>query len=265
LPRAKRTDRAEARRRYRATIADPLDDRDIDDDDEESAPEPSRSGIRSRAAAATAATATAATKPARSGANLPQRPGIMSALRSSFRPLDLRGDLQALPRLVRTPAFLAPVALSGLSVALVPLVGRSALTDTLYQYFSFTAPLGTAFVAGFFAPRASYLLGALAALASVGFQALAFSNGSFGGTLVGAVDVNNHPIAPRDLANSILSQALFVGVPWCAFFASAAAWYRRFLRNASPGRQSGPRNTPRRPDGRVAKRNEGRPMLARRR
>ena len=36
------------------------------------------------------------------------RPGIGYAFRSSFRPLDLRGDLKALPRLLRHPAFLVP-------------------------------------------------------------------------------------------------------------------------------------------------------------
>jgi hypothetical protein len=191
---------------------------------------------------------------------------MLTAFRSAFRPIDLRGDLRALPQLLRHPAFLVPVILSGLSVALVPLVGSNAATATLYQYFSYSTPLGTAFIAGFFAPRASYLLGILTALASVAFQAIAFSNGSFGGLLVGAVDpTTKAPIAPRDVATTILSQALFIGVPWCAFFASAAAWYRRFLRTASPSRQGRATTTGRRPDGKVPRKPEQRPMLARRR
>lgn len=245
MARAKRTDRAAARRRYRAQMEavaeEPAED------------EPARPQPAARAAGRGAAPATA------------PRPGILSAFRASFRPIDLRGDLEALPWLVRTPAFFAPVILSGLSVALVPLTGANPLAGTLYQYFSYTAPLGTAFVAGFFAPRASYLLGMLAALASVLFQAIAFNTGSFGGTLTGAVDASGNPVAARDLANGILTQALFVGVPWCGFFAAAAAWYRRFLRTAGPGRQARPTTTARRPDGRVAKRSEGRPLLARRR
>jgi hypothetical protein len=105
----------------------------------------------------------------------------------------------------------------------------------------------------------------LAALASVLFQAIAFNTGTFGGTLTGAVDASGNPVPAGDLATGILTQALFVGVPWCGFFAAAAAWYRRFLRTAGPGRQAGSTTTTRRPDGRVAKRNEGRPILARRR
>ena len=246
MARAKRTDRAAARRRYRAQTEAVVESADEDVvEPRPSRPAPANAG--------------------RSPAAAPPRPGILSAFRASFRPIDLQGDLRALPRLLRTPAFLAPVILSGLAVALVPLTGANPLAGTLYQYFSYTAPLGTAFVAGFFAPRASYLLGILAALASVGFQAIAFNAGTFGGTLTGALDANGNPVAPRDLANGILNQALFVGVPWCGFFAAAAAWYRRFLRTAGPARQPARAATARRPDGRVAKRNEGRPMLARRR
>jgi hypothetical protein len=204
--------------------------------------------------------------PAASSAGPSQpRPSIAGAFRSSFRPIDLRGDLQALPRLLRHPAFLAPVVLSGLAVALVPLLGLNALTSTFYQYFSFSAPLGTSFIAGFFSPRASYLVGALAALASVGFQALAFSAGNFGGFLEIFTDPATGAPLTRDAAASlILNQALFVGVPSAAFFASAAAWYRRFLNRASPNRAR-QAAAGKRPDGKVAKRNQQRPILARRR
>jgi hypothetical protein len=64
--------------------------------------------------------------------------------------------------------------------------------------------------------------------------------------------------------SSILVDSLITGVPYSALFAAAAAWYRRFLRSAGPRAQSRP-TTGRRPDGKVAKRNEGRPILARRR
>jgi hypothetical protein len=253
LPRAKRTTRAEARRRYRASLADPIDDRDLD----EFPDEPIETAGRSRRSDAA---------PSRSAAGAAPRPGIFAAFRASFRPLDLRGDLRALPQLVRHPSFLVAVILSGLSVALIPLVGSNAATATLYQYFSYSTPLGTAFIAGFFAPRASYLLGILAALASVGFQAIAFSSGTFGGLLAGGKDASGNPLAPNQVASLILGQALFIGVPWSAFFAAAAAWYRRFLRTANPNRQSRQAAAPsRRPDGKVPKSNEPRPLLARRR
>jgi hypothetical protein len=255
VARAKRTDRADARRRHRAPSLDAPDIAATEDDAPAAATPPARSGRRA-AGPSPAAPATAA----------PARPSITGAFRSSFRPLDVPGDLRALPGLLRTRAFLLPVILSGLSVALVPLVGLNALTSTFYQYFSFSAPLGTSFLAGFLAPRASYLLGILAALASVGFQALAFSNGTFGGFLTIFQDPATGGVMNPDQARAlILGQALWVGVPSAAFFAAAAAWYRRFLNRANPnrGRPTGP--TTRRPDGKVAKRNQGRPLLARRR
>ncbi len=264
MARAKRTNRAEARRRYRATLAETdIDAESVDGD----------AAAATGAATATAtATASKSAAPTRSGAGKApppelQRPGIATAFRQAFRPLDLRGDLRALPRLLIHPAFLVPVILSGLSVALIPLVGLNALTSTFYQYFSFTAPLGTSFIAGFFAPRASYLIGALAALASVGFQAIAYTFGSFGGFLDAFTDpATGQAMSHQAAAQLILSQALFVGVPSAAFFAAAAAWYRRFLRGANPnrGRQAAQQSS-KRPDGKVPKKQEQRPLLARRR
>jgi hypothetical protein len=250
LARAKRTDRAAARRRYRATLADPIPDAQDEADDALPEARPSRAG---RPVAARG------TPPA------PARPGIFSSFRSSFRPIDVRADLAALPELVRTRGFLGAVILSGLSVALVPFVGLNSLTYTFYQYFSGAAPLGASFLVGLLAPRASYLLGALVGIASVGFQALAFSgHGNFGGLLELVPDSTGATLSRDAAAQTLLAQAFTVGVVWCAFFASAAAWYRRFLRTANPSRPR-PNASARRPDGRVAKRNEGRPILARRR
>jgi drug/metabolite transporter (DMT)-like permease len=248
VPRAKRTDRAEARRRYRSSIADSLEDEELDLDPE---------GGPSSAAVTRPA-------PASTDAAVP-RPSIIGAFRSSFRPIDLRGDLRALPMLLRHWSFLLPVILTGASVAAIPLFGVTSLTSAFYQYFSFTLPLGSAFLAGFFAPRASWLLGLLVALASVGFQFLAFSTGPFGGVF--DKDVTGQPVERATTEALILSQALGFGVPMSGLFAAAAAWYKRFLNRASPSRQraaaAGASN--RRPDGKVPKRNEQRPILARRR
>ena len=253
MPRAKRTDRdrAEARRRYRASLVEPAE---IDDLDAEDA-----------AAESNTAPARASTGRARSAPPPTARPSILGAFRSSFRPIDWRGDFRALPQLLRTKAFLVPVILSGASVAALPLLGVNALTSAFYQYFSFTAPLGTAFLAGFFAFRASWLVGMLVALASVGFQALAFSVGPFGGLFDTFLDANQQPMTRAAAEALILNQALVVGVPSAALFAAAAAWYKRFLGRANPNRGRPAQPTGRRPDGKQPKRNESRPILARRR
>jgi len=212
--------------------------------------------------AVTPKTGSAKATPAR-----PARPSIASAFRDSFRPIDLRGDLRALPRLLTHWSFFVPVLLSGAAVAAIPIFGLNALTSTFYQYFSYTAPIGSAFIAGFFAPRASYLVGGLAAFGSYLFQLIAFNTGAFAGVFEGAKDpVSGAPVDPSVIAAGILSQALVVGVPSGAFFAAAAAWYRRFLRRANPNRQAAAQSGGgRRPDGKVPKQNQGRPLLARRR
>ena len=257
MARAKRTDRAAARRRYRASIAEPLEMDDLDgEEDLPSAQATSRSSNPTARAASGGSGGSASSAPA--------RPGMAAAFRSSFRPLDLRSDLRALPMLVRHKSFLVPAILSGASVAILPLLGVNALTSAFYQYFSFTAPLGTAFLAGFFAPRASWLVGMMAALASVGFQALAFTVGPFGGLYDTFLDSSGQPMTRAAAEALVLNQALVVGVPSSALFAAAAAWYKRFLNRANPNRNR-PAQSSRRPDGKTPKRNEPRPILARRR
>lgn len=225
MARAKRTARAEARRRYRATIAENPEEEAAD-----GTAETERAEGRSRPAPRRA------TEPA-------ERPSIVAAFRSSFRPLDLRGDLRALPRLLMSKAFLIPLDLSGLSFLLV-LIAPSAFTVFFYQYFSYQFPVAAVFATGFFAARAGWLLGALIAVASVLFQLPQFD------------------IPAGELLAGLLVQAVYG-----AFFGAAAAWYRRFLNRANPNRMAGDRQgtTSRRPDGKIPRKQTGRPMLARRR
>ena len=65
--------------------------------------------------------------------------------------------------------------------------------------------------------------------------------------------------------NVLLNEALFTGVPLSALIAAAGAWYRRFLNRANPNRARPSTPTSRRPDGKVPKKPQQRPMLARRR
>ena len=265
MARAKRTGRADARRRYRASFADPLEEGDLAFEEEVTSAGTTSPGASRPVGPAVGRAASTSAQPAAS--TPPTRPSITAAFRSSFRPLDLRGDIRALPQILRHWSFLVPVILSGLAVAFVPLLGLNPMTSAFFQYFSFTAPLGSSFLAGFFAPRASYLVGILAALASVGFQFLAYSSGPFGGLFADFKDAAGVTMTEAAAKELVLTQALTVGVPSAALFAAAAAWYKRFLNRASPNR-SRPRpgtTTGRRPDGKVAKKVEKRPMLARRR
>lgn len=220
MARAKRTERAEARRRYRAaqgfTDAE-LDAAELADD-------------------ARAATATSQ-KPARgAGASgqMPQRIGIGQAFRLSFRPLDLRGDVRAFPRIAtRTKSLWIPVVLTTLATIAVIVIGvrqtdlAGVLTNFAFQYFVYTPAIGGVFIAGFLAPRASWLLGIVVGL----FAAACFS------VVILAFPLQIYPTAPtNDEATAAVGSAFFLSPVMGALFASAAAWYRRFLALSSPNR-----------------------------
>ena len=237
MARAKRTDRAEARRRHRATIVEPLAEGDDGSGGAEDAAIAQRAGAT---AAPRGRSAVAA--PASGGSPAPQRPGVMAAFTSSFRPADLRTDLRLLPRLLLHRAFLAPAVASGLAFILA-VYAPSPPVFLLYQYFSYQLPVAALFIAGFFAPRASYLIGGVLGVVSVLFQAPLW---------VGQ---------PTELAIGAIVSGAFGG----ALFASLAAWYRRFLSRANPNRNRPTTPTSRRPDGKVPRKPQQRPMLARRR
>jgi hypothetical protein len=216
----------------------------------------------SESAEATPAVSATKVAPPRSSAAKappPGRPSMTAAFRDSFRPIDLRGDLRALPHLVTHWSFLVGVAITAAGAFAIPVLGSNTGSITLYQYFSGPEPIGTAFLVGFFAARGSYLLGGIIAVISVVFQTVAIALGGYDAAAASAV-----PPVTRDYILGQIPYQLVVSIPTSAFFASAAAWYRRFLRKANPNRQAPPPSGGRRPDGKVAKQ-QGRPMLARRR
>jgi hypothetical protein len=275
VARATRPDRAEARRRYRATFAEaPELDPTDDDTGADAAPASGTAGAPSaRAVASGAGSARASSGAARaaSGATPAARPSIVGAFRSSFRPLDLRGDLAALPRLVRHFSFFVPVVLSGLAVVLFQYFPKESLAAAFFGYFSGVTPFGSVLFAGFFAPRASWLIGALVSIIAAGFLAASLSvqYGSLPDNVYIDTGITDVRLVLSQTAKAeipaFLAQALTAGAIYGAFFAAAAAWYRRFLNRASPNRPRPTTGTSRRPDGKVAKKPQPRPMLARRR
>lgn len=218
MARAKRTTRAEARRRYRAEHGLP-DETTIDDETPE---------------------VVTTSRRAQPVAGQPARMGIGAAFRQAFRPLDLRGDLQALPRLLRDKAFIVPVLLTVAATALVLSIPRQATPAdpatappadllTLLAAFSFTyfiqpPAFGGVLISGFFAPRASWLLGGLVGLVS----AVCYAAWVLG---------TPTPVTPPAVSATevILLGFVFSAISG-ALFASAAAWYRRFLQLSSPNR-----------------------------
>jgi hypothetical protein len=220
LARAKRTDRTEARRRTRAEQA------------------MTSEGAALATAGATSAGSTAAARPGQ-----PARPSITAAFRGSFRQVHVAEDLRSLPRLLIHWSFWGPALATGAAAALFLVyaqgwqpgqppdtVGSVAVLALQMFVFPLPAPAGSSFIAGFGAPRASWLIGILiGVIAAACYAAVLY-------------------IAPTDLlldlgmtstASSVQEAALmgFLVAPiGASLFASAAAWYRRFLNLANPNR-----------------------------
>ena len=213
VARAKRTssERAAARRRYRAAT----DAAVIEANDDEAGDAPAR-----------------AAQAARPGGGV-ARMGIVAALRTATRPLNVREDLLALPTLVRNKAFWIPALLTIAATVMVAAFGikgtdpAHVVAGLLFQLFILTAPIGGPLVAGFLAPRASWLLGLILGVeAAIAYSLVA---------LVFPLQVYTTVPDPVVAQNAVL--AAFVGSPIMgAFFASAIAWYKRFLALSNPNR-----------------------------
>lgn len=221
MARAKRTDRTAARRRHR----------------EEQAGIASVEGAE--LAAATAVPGGKAGKAPAPATTAPQRPGIGTAFRGAFRPVDLVGDVKALPRLLFHWSFYGPVLATVVStvVYIVASQGRTADTpsDTMwvivnlaFQMFVFPlpAPAGSSFIAGFGAPRAAWLLGLIVGVVS----AVCFA------VILNSVSASLTSAEPGVDLQSYALQGFLVAPLGSALFAAAAAWYKRFLNLANPNR-----------------------------
>ena len=207
MPRAKRTDRAEARRRYRASLDAAESGEDLEDE--------------SPAASTRAAPPTSSTKA--------PRPSIASAFRTAFHPLTLREDLRELPALLRHKSVWIPTLLIILvGVAAIATGGDNQAVRLILYYFLLPPAMGPAFIGGFLAPRASYLVGFIVGIVSAVTYAL---------VVVTAVQVLPETTTETQAAVQDLILFAFTSSPlFGLFFAAAAAWYRRFLRLSNPNR-----------------------------
>jgi uncharacterized membrane protein len=148
----------------------------------------------------------------------------------SFRPINVRQDLAALPWIAtHTHALWIPLAITLAStVSIVASTGQGAISQFMFAYFIQTPAIGSVFIAGFLAPRASWLLGVV-----VGFvSAICYS------VLVISFPTSIYVAAPPspDVARDVVISALVLSPLIGAFFAAGAAWYRRFLSLSSPNR-----------------------------
>ena len=120
------------------------------------------------------------------------------------------------------------------------------LVTFLFQYFIVTPAIGGVFIAGFMAPRASWLLGLIVGLVAATAYSFLVLNG-----YIGLAPNAETQTQAQDVVFASYLMSPIVG----AFFASTAAWYRRFLYLSNPNRGRGRPGTPTRPDGRTRARN----------
>jgi hypothetical protein len=190
LARAKNTSRAEARKRNRdAERSQLLEDEQLDDqiDDAPEAPAP--------------------------------RPAL-------FKMPNILEDIRALPSIFRSKRLLwlpFVLVLVGFVLALVIYgvpVDMQQWIALYLQFFFVPQGLFSYFIAGFLAPRASYLVGLILGLLS--------------GALYGIAIIATLPVgsdAPIDQAALSVVSYMVTGGVLGAFAGGFAAWYRNFLRN----------------------------------
>jgi hypothetical protein len=228
VARAKRTHRAEARRRYRSEQSIGA----IEDGDSDIAPVEDRTS-----------------EPARPGATATARRGVAAAFREAFRPVDVPADLRSLPLLLRSRALWIPILLTLGTAVLYAAIrpetrpGDAIATVALFlkEYFLVPPAIGGAFITGFMAPRASWLLGIMVGLVAATTYSLLVLNGYV---------VFAPTPGTQTLAQDVVIAAFVISPVIGSFFAATAAWYRRFLYLTNPNRGRGRSGAPPRPDGR---------------
>lgn len=230
MARAKQTRRAEARRRYRQAMSQQAEGEELELQDDEPEPEAPAKGRAPAGRAASGRSASARPAPA---PQRPSRPGFGSAFREAYHPANVPEDLRALPRLLRHWSFFVPVGLIAAGAVIATTWWN--YTGGQFAWQILLAP-GTGFglpqlIAGFFAPRASYMLGFLVSLVQ-GAVAVVFVLNLAAQLGTGFTE---------DQMPALLTQAFLAGPLSGTLFAAAAAWYRRFLALSSPRRAAAAR------------------------
>jgi hypothetical protein len=264
VARAKRTDRADARRRYRATQAETPDVEAGADDAAEEPATPARSARPAQRAQSQQAPVFAAG----------QRPSFTASFRAAARPWNLREDLAYTPTLIlRTRAVWIPgaaaIASGALFLASQPL-GSNGLANLLFQLFVLPPTIAGAFLAGILAPRATYIAGGIAALiGAIVFSIAVFitptniatatvpsasptpapSETSAAPSDSAAPSISPvpspsaspapEPLAPMTDSDKIAAavQSLLISVPFGVAIGAFGGYYKRFLYVSNPSRQ----------------------------
>jgi hypothetical protein len=224
VARAKRTERADARRRYRvATEGVPEGDAVVDSSAIPAAAVPRDQRDRRPSGLAP-------------GAPPPPRASFLTSLRAAAGPADIRGDLRAFPSIVlRSKAALVPgaIILGTTAAMLIPALAANQFVVLAGNVILQPPPMIIAFLAGMLAPRAGWLMGGLAGLASGLAYVLVVSVNT--DVLMTPLGFTYEVATDQKVAyaqNVLITSPVF-GIAVGAF----AGFYRRFLNMSAPQRQ----------------------------
>lgn len=223
LARAKKTDRAEARRRHRIALA-------------------AQDGDVSLAESVSEDAAGAGAAPRRQAApgGHPARPGILTAFRTAMQPADIREDLRYLPTLaLHTRAIWLP-SLLVVAAAVIAVVGdpvHNSVALLVVQFALVPPAMIPAFLAGILTTRASWLAGGITGMvASVAFV-LAVS-------LIPVPEPGGSVRPPTSSEQSAYIASALANLPMGFLIGALAGFYRRMLRSTGPARPGAQRRRP---------------------
>jgi hypothetical protein len=224
VARAKRTERADSRRRYRAATAGAAD---VDAAEMPAVP------------AAAVPRDQRDRRPSGSAPGAPpaERQSFLTSLRAAAGPVDIRGDLRAFPSIVlRSKAALIPgaVIVATTVAMLIPSLAANQLVVMAGNVILQPPPMIIAFLAGMLAPRAAWLMGGLAGLASgIAYVVIVSVNTDMLMTPLGFTYAVSTSQKVAYAQNVLLTAPVF-GIAVGAF----AGFYRRFLNMSTPQRQA---------------------------
>jgi hypothetical protein len=241
VARAKRIQRAEARRRYRSEVG-VAESPDLEVDEAEAeAPEPPRPASRG----GSRAKPPVATSTARRGAAAPPRPGFIAGLRRAAAPADILADVRALPAIaLHSRALWVPLAVIVAITALffIPSVSANPIVVLLGSLALQPPPMILPFLGGMLAPRGAWLVGGIVALANAAAYSLLF--GVFTNSVQTGLGFTY--VMTTDQKIGVVINAIATSVPFGILVGAFSGFYRRFLAMSSPARQQAPAKTKRR-------------------
>jgi len=241
VARAKRTDRAEARRQYRAYLQEKQETAAAEANDSDGAAD------------------VASARPARSRDQRPQavikpggRLGIFAAAKAAYRTPHYMDDIRNVRSLVFNskavwPVLVVCVAAGAFSIFRIS--SGAASTDpvltALFQFVFYPVPLVPPMLAGFLAPRSTWLAGLIAGFISTMTLVWVFAMTTI--TVPGYAG----KFTTSDLL-AITVQLLPTALAFGLMMAALSGWYKRFLsltsapRNRAPAKSASQRPTQRR-------------------